>query len=173
MKSSKNLRKNGFPTISISNPTGRKRPLVPQVTGFQVCRAKVLAQGCSTITMMLTHRATNPASLKTQLGPLIGKSWIRNVQRYRFDFWQVGLWKFWSTERPQVALMNLGLIMKTGNLWNLVITNFWFPNPRTFHVYCETQDNVAVRWDIGLNKRRLIHFHSTGKSRKCSESLEN
>ena len=62
-------------------PRGGKRPVVPQEARFQVCRAKVVAQGRTTITMMLTHRATNPASLKIQLGPAIGKSRIRNVER--------------------------------------------------------------------------------------------
>ena len=61
-------------------PRGGKRPLVPQEAGFQVCRAKVLAQGASTNPMVLRHRATNPASLKIQLDSHIGKSRIRDVR---------------------------------------------------------------------------------------------
>ena len=55
-------------------PRGGKRPLVPQVAGSQVCRVKVLAQGGTTNPMVLRHRATNPASLKIQLGSLLGNS---------------------------------------------------------------------------------------------------
>ena len=34
-------------------PQGGKRPLVPQEAGFQVCRAKVVAQARPTISMTL------------------------------------------------------------------------------------------------------------------------